>query len=124
MFHTEVELIIVNAQPVGFDYPLMDGDQVAVYPVFAKLDNSPLLALLQKPPRAPRFILVVNLGKLARRLRLLAFDSLYRNDCRDAVIAELAAQEHRIVLARDRSLVHGKKSSMDIGSGRSQSSNK
>jgi hypothetical protein len=45
--HTEVELIIVNAQPVGFDYPLMDGDRVAVYPVFAKLDISPLLALLQ-----------------------------------------------------------------------------
>src|SRR5689334_522014 len=31
--HTEVELVLVNGESVGFDRVLADGDRVAVYPV-------------------------------------------------------------------------------------------
>ena len=100
--HTEVELIIVNGQSVGFDYQLQAGDRVAVYPVFKSLDINPLVRLREKPLRDPRFILDVNLGKLAKRMRLLGFDSLYRNDYNDAEIVNFAVNEQRIVLTRDR----------------------
>ena len=41
--HTEVELILVNGESVGFNYALVDGDRVAVYPKFEALDIRPLL---------------------------------------------------------------------------------
>jgi uncharacterized protein with PIN domain len=107
--HPEVELIIVNGRAVGFDYPLADGDRVAVYPLFGSLELGDQPALREKIGSVPRFVLDVNLGKLARRLRLMGLDSLYRNDYRDADIAEIAAGEQRIVLTRDRRLLHAKK---------------
>lgn len=48
-----------------------------------------------------RFILDVHLGKLARWLRLLGFDTLYRNDLDDPEIVEIAATEGRTILTRD-----------------------
>lgn len=30
--HTEVDLILVNAVPVGFTCPVRDGDRISVYP--------------------------------------------------------------------------------------------
>lgn len=48
-----------------------------------------------------RFILDVHLGKLARWLRLLGFDTLYRNDLDDPEIVEIATTEGRTILTRD-----------------------
>lgn len=107
--HPEVELIVVNGQSVGFAYQLQAGDRVAVYPIFESLDISPLIKLREKPLRNPRFVLDVNLGKLAKRMRMLGFDSLYRNDYQDAELVNIAVDEQRIVLTRDRRLLHAKK---------------
>lgn len=106
--HTEVELIVVAGRAVGFDYRLQPGDRVAVYPAFTGIDLGPVPQLRQ-PLAEPRFVLDVNLGKLAKRLRLLGFDCLYRNDYRDAEVADIAAWERRIVLTRDRRLLHAKR---------------
>lgn len=106
--HGEVDLILVNGESVGFDHRLQPGDRVAVYPVFEALDITPLVRLRPRPLREPRFILDVHLGTLARRLRLLGFDSLYRNDYEDAEIVRIAAEERRIILTRDVGLLkHG-----------------
>jgi uncharacterized protein with PIN domain len=107
--HTEVELIVVNGRSVGFDYHLQAGDRVAVYPVFESLDISPVLKLREKPLRNTRFIMDVNLGKLAKRMRMLGFDSLYRNDYRDAEVVDIAVNDRRIVLTRDRRLLYVKR---------------
>lgn len=56
----------------------------------------------------PRFVVDVNLGRLARYLRLLGFDCLYRNDFDDAAIAGIAYAEGRVVLTRDRTLLRRK----------------
>lgn len=106
--HTEVDLIVVNGQSVGFDYQLQVGDRVAVYPVFETLDITPLVKLREKPLRNPRFVLDVNLGKLAKRMRMLGFDCLYRNDYKDADIVKSAVNDRRIVLTRDRRLLYNK----------------
>lgn len=106
--HTEVDLIVVNGVSVDFSYQLRNGDRVAVYPVFETLDVSPLVRLRDRPLRRPRFVLDVHLGKLARLLRMLGFDTLYRNDYEDADIVRIAVKEKRIVLTRDRGLLkHG-----------------
>lgn len=103
--HTEVELILVNGVAVDFSYLVRDADRISVYPMFEALDITPLLRLRAHPLRVIQFIVDVNLGKLARYLRLLGFDTLYSNNYGDAVIAQLAASEHRIVLTRDRDLL-------------------
>ncbi len=106
--HPEVDLIVVNGHSVGFDYQLQSGDRVAVYPMFETLDISPILHLRPQPLRELRFILDVHLGTLARRLRLLGFDTLYQNDYRDSNIVEIAALEKRIILTRDRGILKNK----------------
>jgi uncharacterized protein with PIN domain len=106
--HPEVELIIVNAESVGFDYQLQADDRVAVYPVFKSVDTKPLLKLREKIAPKPRFVLDVNLGKLAKLMRMLGFDCLYRNDFKDKEVVNIAVTEHRIVLTRDRRLLFAK----------------
>jgi uncharacterized protein len=106
--HGEVDLILVNNESVGFDYRLRDGDRVAVYPVFESLDISPLQRLRAKPLRNTAFVVDVNLGKLARRLRMLGFDAAYHNRLRDGEIVDIATREKRIVLTRDRRLLFRK----------------
>jgi uncharacterized protein len=103
--HTEVELILVNGQPVGFDRLLRDGDQVAVYPRFDSLAIKPLLRLREWPLPVIHFVADSHLGGLARLLRMAGFDTLYRNDYLDSAIAEIAGRERRIVLTRDRDLL-------------------
>lgn len=103
--HTEVDLILVNERSVDFSYIVQNGDRISVYPVFESFDITPLLRLRPKPLRVSRFILDVHLGRLARYLRLLGFDTLYRNDYDDAELAGMASRERRILLTRDRGLL-------------------
>jgi len=103
--HTEVDLILVDGRSVGFDHIVGDGQRISVYPVFESLDISPVQRLRPKPLREPRFVCDANLGRLARYLRLLGFDTLYRNDFRDREVAELSARQRRILLTRDRRLL-------------------
>ena len=103
--HTEVDLILVDAESVGFGRVLRGGERVAVYPVFELLDIAPLQHLRPRPLRDPRFVLDTHLGKLARHLRMAGFDCLYRNDYRDFELITAALAEHRIILTRDKGLL-------------------
>lgn len=107
--HTEVELIIINGESVGFDQPLRHGDRISVYPVFESLDISPLIRLRAKPLRETKFILDANVGKLAHKLRLLGFDSLFSSDYSDPEIVEISVTQKRIILTRDKDLLKHRK---------------
>jgi len=104
--HTEVELIIVNGRSVDFSHIVADRDRISVYPMFESLDIRPLLRLRPEPLRRPAFVLDSQLGRLARYLRLLGFDTLYRNDFTDAGIARISSEQQRTLLTRDRRLLH------------------
>jgi uncharacterized protein with PIN domain len=103
--HTEVEIILVNGRSVDFSYIVQHDDHISVYPVFESVDVTPLLRLRPAPLRKPKFILDSNLGRLARYLRLLGLDCLYRNDYSDAEVARIASEQRRTVLTRDRTLL-------------------
>ncbi|MGE5155289.1 MAG: Mut7-C RNAse domain-containing protein [Bdellovibrio bacteriovorus] len=103
--HTEVELILRGGESIGLDAPVEEGDRLAVYPMFETFDVRPLLRLRPRPLRRPRFLADAHLGALARRLRLLGFDTLWHNDWGDQALARLAAEEQRILLTRDRQLL-------------------
>jgi len=99
--HTAIDLILVDGRPVGFSHCLRGGERVAVYPVFERLDISPLAHLRPQALRCTRFILDVHLGKLARYLRMLGFDTAYQPHCDDVTIIDLSLQQQRIILTRD-----------------------
>jgi uncharacterized protein with PIN domain len=106
--HTEIDVILVNGESVGFGRTIRDGDRVAVYPQFEALDISPIVRLRPEPLRHPRFVLDVHLGRLAGYLRLYGFDVLYGAGLEDATLSSISAREERILLTRDRGLLKRK----------------
>jgi uncharacterized protein with PIN domain/sulfur carrier protein ThiS len=103
--HPEVDLVLVNGQSVDFAYLVQDGDRISVYPVFESIDITPLVRVRPQPLREPRFALDTHLGRLAAYLRMLGFDTVYRNDYADEELAHLSSSEGRILLTRDRGLL-------------------
>jgi uncharacterized protein with PIN domain len=103
--HTEIDLILVNGRSVDFNYPVQDGDRISVYPVFESLDITPVTCLRPAPLRITRFVLDTHLGRLAAYLRLFGFDTLYSNTIDDPALADISANQHRILLTRDKQLL-------------------
>jgi uncharacterized protein len=103
--HTEIDLILANGTSVNFQYIVEDNDRISVYPSFESIDITPLIQLRPAPLRITKFVLDVHLGRLASLLRLVGFDSLYRNDFDDPELAQLSRDEKRILLTRDRNLL-------------------
>lgn len=103
--HTEVELILVNGESVGFDRLLEEGDRVAVFPKFEMLDVTPVLRVREHPLRSIRFVADAHLGGLAHLLRMAGFDTLYDNNFHDREIEAISVRDSRVVLTRDRELL-------------------
>ncbi|MFB7528310.1 Mut7-C RNAse domain-containing protein [Streptomyces sp. NPDC056178] len=95
---TEAGQILVDGRPVTVSHIPGAGELVEVRAV-----ERP-----QRVPGAPlRFLLDVHLGTLARRLRLLGVDAAYESeDIGDAALATRSADERRVLLSRDRGLLH------------------
>jgi uncharacterized protein with PIN domain len=79
-------------------YLVKEGDQVEVYP-------SPAAGNASVEQGLPCFILDNHLGRLAVYLRMLGFDTLYRNDFQDEELAQVSDREGRILLTRDKRLL-------------------
>lgn len=111
--HAEIELLVVNGHSVDFSYIVQDGDYIQVYPRFELLDLPHKIHL--RPPfmAKPRFILDTHLGRSAAYLRMLGFDTLYRNDYDDPELAQVSQDENRILLTRDLGLL--KRSNVTYG---------
>jgi hypothetical protein len=99
--HTEVDLVLADGESASFSWTLRDGARVSVYPAFESIDVAPVTRVRPAPLRPIRFVLDGHLGRLARYLRMLGFDTLWQRDACDAEIAATASAEHRIVLTRD-----------------------
>ena len=102
---TAIDLVVVDGRSVGFSHRFRGGERVAVYPVFERLDIGPASRLRPAPLRRTRFVLGASLGKLARFLRMLGFDTLWRLDSEDRDIIDRALAEGRIILTRDVDLL-------------------
>lgn len=103
--HTEVDLILVDNQFVDFSTTIKGGEFVSVYPFFNSLDIDSSKRLQELHLPKPQFVADVNLGKLARYLRMAGFDSVYQNDNTDEELIEIMLGEDRTLLTRDRKLL-------------------
>jgi uncharacterized protein with PIN domain len=91
--HAEIGLILANGEPVDFSYHVKNTDSIEVFPGTDKLADE------------PRFVLDVHLGRLAAYLRMMGFDTLYRNDYDDPELAQISSSEDRVLLTRDTGLL-------------------
>ncbi|MCV7122738.1 Mut7-C RNAse domain-containing protein [Mycobacterium lacus] len=103
--HTEVDLILVNGDPKDFNHRPAVGDRIAAYPMFEALDVGSTSRLRPVPLRDPRFVVDVNLGRLARLLRVLGLDVWWSTDADDPTLVDVSVREQRILLTRDRALL-------------------
>jgi uncharacterized protein with PIN domain len=103
--HTEIHRILVNGNPVDFTYLVQNGDRISAYPA-ASNTNTQTPGIPSLPPNGEvSFVVDNHLGKLAAYLRMLGFDAIYRNDFEDKQLAQIASQDNRILLTRDRRLL-------------------
>ncbi|HSB65588.1 MAG TPA: Mut7-C RNAse domain-containing protein [Anaerolineales bacterium] len=91
--HTDFGKVLVNDQETNPDQRLREGDQVTIYPAKGSILG------------VPHFILDNHLGQLATYMRMLGFDTLYRNDFQDDELSQVASQDERVLLTRDRRLL-------------------
>jgi len=107
--HTEIGLIIVNGKSVDFSHPVKEAEQISIYPALFSPAITPLKPEQQlcQPQiiQPPRFVLDVHLGKLARQLRMLGFDSVYQNNYKDPALADISSRQKRVLLTCDRQLL-------------------
>lgn len=102
--HTEVVLILLKGKATNCDDKIKNKSQYKVYPANFPLENTLLNAPI--PSTGIAFALDVHLGKLARYLRMLGFDTYYmKSDKGDQYLSNLARKENRIVLTRDKGLL-------------------
>lgn len=99
--HPEVALVVVNGRSVDWDYIVKHGDKVEAYADTDAITLDKKISLIPSYEGKPKFILDTHLGRLASYLRMMGFDTLYRNDYEDDVLAEVSATENRILLTRD-----------------------
>ncbi|CAF0692969.1 Mut7-C RNAse domain-containing protein [Candidatus Methylacidithermus pantelleriae] len=103
--HPEIALILVNGNPVDFHYLVQAGDRVSAFPQFWQWEISSLSKVSPPPLEEPRFVVDVNLGRLARHMRLLGFDTLYLPQAEDEELARKSCEEKRWLLTRDPELL-------------------
>ena len=102
--HTEVDLILVNGQPVDFAAVLAQDVGVDVYP--PNETHSPLFPEDRLQVRyIEKFVADGHLGKLVRDLRLLGIDVAYDPAADDRQLVRTASDQERSLLTRDRRLL-------------------
>lgn len=102
--HTEVDLILVNGQPVDFAFVIGRESAIDVYPVESQGITSFAENRLQVLD-IRKFVADGHLGKLVRDLRLLGIDVVYDPASEDRQLASISSNENRALLTRDRRLL-------------------
>lgn len=104
---TEVGRLEADGVPVPRSHVPREGERIMVRSVVRPQRLPATAAGDAEAGAGPRFLLDVHLGTLARRLRLLGVDAAYDStDPGDAALAARSARERRVMLSRDRGLLH------------------
>ena len=115
--HTEIYLILKRIETgnkiVDFDMIVTEKDNFSLFPKFNSLEIPQNMLIRTsfkiKYQNQIKFVLDIHLGKLASYLRMLGFDTFYRNDYSDPELAKISSEENRILLTRDHGLLKRKK---------------
>ncbi|MBN1794187.1 MAG: hypothetical protein JW844_04405 [Candidatus Omnitrophica bacterium] len=103
--HTEIDALFVNDRAVGFSHRISGNKRVRVYPDASRVRFAGVKKLRPTNPHKPAFLVDVHLGKVARMLRLLGFDTVFDPALDDTGIIDAAVKSRRIILTRDKGIL-------------------
>ncbi|MEJ2658004.1 MAG: Mut7-C RNAse domain-containing protein [Desulfobacterales bacterium] len=115
----QVDLVLVNGEPVDFGYILKDGDRVSVYPVFERLNIRHVSLLRRFPLRQIRFIADVDKKDIVQPMRVLGFDMIFSSSYDTLHLIDISKKQKRIILTTRKELLKSKfvTHAVKIGSG-------
>jgi uncharacterized protein with PIN domain len=102
--HPEIGAVLLDGSFAGLDAVPSSASRIALYPPM-EIDQAPGRAVRPPLPSPPSFVTDAGLGRLARLMRLLGFDTSYARDASGRGLAVLAAVEGRVLLSRNRRLL-------------------
>ncbi len=106
--HTEIGSLSCNGSMIDFSKRVEDNDRFAIYPITAPWDIAQPTLLRPAWLHEVRFIVDVNVGRLARYLRMTGFDTLYNPCWTDREILLSLENDPRILLTRNLDLLKRK----------------
>jgi hypothetical protein len=106
--HTEIGAIRNRDRERDFSWIPGPGCEVHVFPVIPPLEVTRPSLLRPEPYPEIRFLVDVNVARLAMLLRVLGVDTAFDPGASDAEMARQAEREERIVLTRDTGLLRRK----------------
>ena len=106
--HTEVGELTCNGRLIDFSWPVESGQRFEIFPILPPWDVTRPTRLRPLPLPALRFVVDINVGRLARALRMAGFDTLYDSSWSEQRILRLAEEESRLVLTRNLDLLKRK----------------
>lgn len=103
--HTEVAQIFLKIQELDFCFIPVGGEEIDVFAFSDERSAFSSTLLRPQPTRPLKFMVDVNVQKIARNLRLIGIDTTMVPDLRLVEIGEVAAIQHRILITRNRELL-------------------
>ncbi len=107
--HTEIGFLQVNQRTVTFGHIITKQSYIEISPLSPPVDVFAPTLLRPVPLRAIRFLVDVNVAKLAPKLRMTGFDTLYNVEWNDTDLATTSGEKQCILLTRDIMLLKRKK---------------
>ena len=106
--HTEIGAIEINGEDMEFGFVPRQSCRIVLYPIAFPFDVTLSSILRPDPLKKLRFIVDVNVGKLAVLLRMIGMNTAYNNEFTDSEIARKAESDGRVVLSKDIGLLKRK----------------
>jgi len=106
--HTEIGRILCNGAPVDFSHRVLEHQTFVLKPVPVPWDPYQADTLRPGFSGPLRFLVDVNVGRLARYLRMAGFDTLYDPNWTGKDLLRLLDREPRILLTRNLDLLNHK----------------
>jgi uncharacterized protein with PIN domain len=106
--HTEVGSIVHCGDEVSFHHIPEPGERFSLFSFFPGTDVTRPTRLRPDPVRKITFMVDINVGRLARFLRLSGIDTRYEPQLNESELAEQAAADRCILLSRNRDLLRRK----------------
>lgn len=103
--HTEVGRIVGCQQEYTFGHIPAGGQRLEVHPQSASIPVTSPSVLRPNPLAALAFMVDINVGKLARLMRMAGFDTSDVADAASKTIVRTAVAQQRILLSRNRELL-------------------
>lgn len=106
--HTEVGGLRTNGREISFAHVVDNSEKIEIFSLPVPVDVLTPSLLRPQPLSGISFAVDDNVGKLASLLRMAGIDTYYSNDISDTELINIACQEGRIILSKDKELLKRK----------------